>query len=767
MSFTTAVTRLSYNGDGVTVNFTVPWLFYANTDLLVLLNGTTQVLGAQYNVAGAGVGSGTITFTTAPPVGTGNVQIILNDPITQTANFVDGTAFPSATMNQALDRSVQISSRLQDQINRSIRAPDGDATPIMLLPPAATRANTNLGFDSNGNISPNVALISGTLSASSIAAFITPPTATEIATGVTVVAPWYPYGNVLRYGIVANNPAAAAANAAIALALFGPVGSTGPTGLFQFPNTTGADVYFFSDMLQFRNGCHLELNHCNLSFTKTGVASDTNNSFIFATTNFTIENGGIVVNYAMVGATNAGNAIGIGGRDVPVAGSPLPTIFDGLLPTPMGNITIRNIQISSNVPGGNGIFCLGGIQNMLLENVWIDGQSQLSQGVYMEFGWANNVSPTNTRQTSHPHNLRFTDVKVSNLTGSTSCAIQTRGAYGLTIDNLYVTNAAACCLHSSGESLFLNPWVGWDDIGSISPSGRMIYIRNLIGRAITNTAVQVNGASSNAGGYLSGLTVPVQNQTEQLYAIIDGIVIDGLAGAGGYGIQSSAGQISVRNGKITNFQRGIVTNTECTMFGIENVTIQNCSSFGIQIGQVISNYSPPRKSTGFVRGCFIAGSGTNGSNSAAIAVGNTDSCVIEDNRFGYEVIHDNIAETTQTNAVTIDSTSFGVSCRNNYVAATTGGAVAYTQIGGSGSQGCEVVHPLGNVITHSGNWELDGVAIDNATDIATASAWINQNYKFLGRKVYDTSNARLMIAQGALATSSWIRADGGVTVTPS
>lgn len=153
MSFTTAITRVSANGDGVSVNFIVPWLFYANTDLLVILSGATQALGVQYNVTGAGLGSGTVSFVIAPPVGVGNVQIILNDPLTQLAKFVDGTAFPSDTLNQVNDRAVQIASRLSDLITRSLHAPDGDASPSMILPPAAARANTGLVFDANGDAS--------------------------------------------------------------------------------------------------------------------------------------------------------------------------------------------------------------------------------------------------------------------------------------------------------------------------------------------------------------------------------------------------------------------------------------------------------------------------------------------------------------------------------------------------------------------------------------------------------------------------------------
>jgi len=200
MSFTTAVTRLSYNGDGITVTFTVPWLFYANTDLLVVLGGVIQALSSQYNVTGAGLGSGSVTFIAAPPVGSGNVQIILNDPITQVAEFVDGTAFPSETMNEALDRSVQISSRLQDQISRALRAPDGDQNPGLLLPPAAQRALQYQAYDANGNSVVVPSLPGSNFTAQSVGLVIYPQSQSEINAAVVPTNYVYVWGDVRRYG---------------------------------------------------------------------------------------------------------------------------------------------------------------------------------------------------------------------------------------------------------------------------------------------------------------------------------------------------------------------------------------------------------------------------------------------------------------------------------------------------------------------------------------------------------------------------------------
>lgn len=59
---------------------------------------------------------------------------------------------------------------------------------------------------------------------------------------------------------------------------------------------------------------------------------------------------------------------------------------------------------------------------------------------------------------------------------------------------------------------------------------------------------------------------------------------------------------------------------------------------------------------------------------------------------------------------------------------------------------------------------LDGFT---ATQIADASGVANTAEKQRGRRVYDTTNNRIMVASGSSATASWYVADGSASVTPS
>ena len=217
MTDSTTTTRVSYTGDGISVNFPITFPFYLATDILVLLAGTTITSG--YSVSGGNGSTGTLTMAT-PPVAGVNIQGVLNPPLTQTVNLVDGTAFPSATLNQVNDRAVQIGLRLQDQINRAIRAPDGDVSPGLLLPPAAQRLSQYLATDGNGNLITTQALPGTANTQASLGPILNPRTTAEIAAGVTPANYAYAANNVRRYGATGDRVTddTAAFNAAIAVA---------------------------------------------------------------------------------------------------------------------------------------------------------------------------------------------------------------------------------------------------------------------------------------------------------------------------------------------------------------------------------------------------------------------------------------------------------------------------------------------------------------------------------------------------------------------
>jgi hypothetical protein len=509
----------------------------------------------------------------------------------------------------------------------------------------------------------------------------------------------FPAGDVRRYGLVANSPSAATANTQALRALVSPAGVF--AGGILFPNTGGKDVYYLNDIIPFHDGIQVDLQGCTLHFSKIGERGDTNSGFVFAVRNFTISNGSIVVDYQMGGGgTAAGSALTFGNRGED--SHYFSPTYDSMLPSPMGNIVVRNLRITSNTKGGTGILLIGGLDGVVLENIWIDGSAgALDNGIYYEFGWATNEPKMVMRQTSHAHNMRFSNISISNVNSQHGSAIGLTGAYNCWIDGLYVKSAKILLQCSPGESAFFRPWAGVDQIGA----KRNIALRNIVGIGITGTAIAVAGASSKAGGYLHVTQNTAADQTDLIDCSIDGFTIDGGNLDGGYGIHSSAEKIDVRNGRITNFTRGLVTTDECTRMSIESVDIFGSKQCGMEIGQQSSIWNPPRQKMGFVRNCFLAGNSVATPGTfAAIELDRCATFVIEGNRFGFEAAHDGISESTQGFAVRIGAQANNVVCRCNHTGGVRSGGVAYVNRAAASTQGNTLANSSGDT-SATGPWD--------------------------------------------------------------
>lgn len=503
----------------------------------------------------------------------------------------------------------------------------------------------------------------------------------------------FPEDDVRRYGIVPNKTAAASANTAALKALVSASGSF--SGRLLFANTTGSDVYYFDDLIAFRDGIRLDLGGATLNFTKTGVKGDSASGFIHAIRNFVIENGSIVTNYAYKGGYNCGNVLAFGGRGMDTA--LFPNLYDRMLPAPMGNITVRNLRITGGLSGGGsarGIFMLGGLDGVLIDNVSIDGQGQLTEGIYYEFGWATNEPREAERYSSHARNMRFTNLTIANVANE---AVGANGAYDLVIEGLRTRNTNYVCAIGTGEALYFRPWVPTPS--SARPS---FVARNVVGEGVRSLGFTVTGASRISGSYLDDppkhdnpYGIGADRQSDLLDFVLERFTLTGMGK--NYGVLTSAGSCQIRDGSLTGFQRGIVTTQECTQFSIDAVKIWDSANFGILIGQGNSLHNPPRQATGTIRNCVVAGSG-----GAGLAIATTRSCLVEGCRFGYDPGADGKHEGTQTQAITVAADASGVVCRNDYVAGTSNGAVAYALAGGGG-RGCRIENPRG-LQTRSGAW---------------------------------------------------------------
>jgi hypothetical protein len=596
--------------------------------------------------------------------------------------------------------------------------------------------------------------------------------AAEAAAGVMPSNPIYtaiPI-DVRRYGIVPNSTTAASANTKALRSLLDP-SKTGPAGQLIFPNTTGADKYHFNGAIPIRDGIHIDLMGCTISYIGTTSAGDANSGLFFALRNFSCVNGSIAVAVNCSAATSSGYAIQIGARGTD---SSYFSAYDSLQASPMGNVTLRDLHITlantgSNLLSSGAIGLLGGLQNVAIENITIDGGGSAGNGIAYEFGWAT-AGTTSLRQTSHARNMRIVNVTIRNLDVAAGIGVVIAGAYNCLVDGLYVSDAAGVVNVTPGESLFYRPWAAMDRVGA----KHTIALRNLVGQRLHGSGIGFAGAQLATGGYLASSVTALGHPADYLAETdlgdfsLDGFVLDGSGNPGnGWGIEIlGAARVDVRNGSISGgFQRGIVATDETMNFSVDGVRIFGCQQDGMQLGVGASTWNPPRLKKGEIKNCYIAGNSTSAAGiSPAISLSTCQNVFITNNRLGYEAPYAGVAETSQGNGIHLSNTAQNVICDGNHVSVAPGAVAYFNTLAAAG--GC-AIHNASGTTTTRGSWEREGMGFGTSTDIADRTHALNTSGKYLGRRVFDTSNGRIMVALGSTATCKWQIADGSASVTPA
>jgi hypothetical protein len=255
MTIASPTARQSFQCNGTTTVFGIDIQAYLETDFVVLLTNvstgvsTMLALGGDYTLASTGSDSPqqwnltTQTGQFTSPFASGyTLQVILDPTQTQQTQYSYGVAFPSSAVQQNMDRLTQMVLRLQDQVNRALRAQDGDVAPSMLLPPSPARALQYLGFDTNGNAIVVAALPGSNVTQQSIGAALYPITPGESAAGVVPANLGYAPGNVLRYA--GADPTGASDSTAAFIAAHASNASVyAPAGTYLFNQTQFASAF--------------------------------------------------------------------------------------------------------------------------------------------------------------------------------------------------------------------------------------------------------------------------------------------------------------------------------------------------------------------------------------------------------------------------------------------------------------------------------------------------------------------------------------------
>ncbi len=127
MTLSTQTSKASYAGNGVTSAFPVSFPFIRDADISALLSRdgleTPLLQGTHYTLSGAGEpGGGTLSMLTPPA--TGQTLVIRRDPaIVQELDYVENSAFPAASHEEALDLLTMICQALDEKVRRAVLYP--------------------------------------------------------------------------------------------------------------------------------------------------------------------------------------------------------------------------------------------------------------------------------------------------------------------------------------------------------------------------------------------------------------------------------------------------------------------------------------------------------------------------------------------------------------------------------------------------------------------------------------------------------------------
>jgi hypothetical protein len=118
MTVSSAVSRMDYIGNGALATYPFTFEIYINTDLKVYVAGVLKTVDVHYTIPVAGINNpagGNVVFVVGSiPVLNAAIAIILDLPLTQLINYVEGDKFPAETHEKALDRQVKIAQAFKE-----------------------------------------------------------------------------------------------------------------------------------------------------------------------------------------------------------------------------------------------------------------------------------------------------------------------------------------------------------------------------------------------------------------------------------------------------------------------------------------------------------------------------------------------------------------------------------------------------------------------------------------------------------------------------
>lgn len=156
MTISSTINRVSYDGNGSTLEFSVPYTFFDDDELQVIerviATGSESVksLNNDYTVLGGDGSAGAVAASVAPP-STVSWTILRRTNRTQAIDYTDNDPFPAETHERGLDRVTMIAQDSASAVDRALRFPATDLSTLNPeIPNSMLRSGKYLAFDSSG-----------------------------------------------------------------------------------------------------------------------------------------------------------------------------------------------------------------------------------------------------------------------------------------------------------------------------------------------------------------------------------------------------------------------------------------------------------------------------------------------------------------------------------------------------------------------------------------------------------------------------------------
>lgn len=152
MSLPIQTVTQEYDGDGITTDFAIPFVFWEDSGVAVYLtdsNGviTKLILGSEYLLSGGSGEVGTASITTTPSIGE-VLTVSFIRPAKQDETYSPLSNYPADAIERGLDKQAAVSQKLQGDFERGISVPIGEDG--IVLDAAAARGSKIMQFSVSG-----------------------------------------------------------------------------------------------------------------------------------------------------------------------------------------------------------------------------------------------------------------------------------------------------------------------------------------------------------------------------------------------------------------------------------------------------------------------------------------------------------------------------------------------------------------------------------------------------------------------------------------